>query len=467
MAKSRHGPCSCHVMLLVLFVLFLHASMATAQSPQLSEAQERIMRNLSNAVSTTMWNWNTTNSNPCLWSGVICSKSMDSSSSGSTITQLSLSGFGLSYSAILASICSLDTLQVLDVSGNSFSKLPDVFTSRCPMMASLTALNLSQDQLDGPLSDFSSFDQLEVLDLSFNFLNGDAGTKLSSLHRLRSLNLSSNGFAGDIPTNMAHFWKNWHYTYGNLTLLDLGQNNLTGNVPDEFFRFSKLQILLLSAIPASLSSVSTLYQLAANQNIFSGLIPIGITKHAKLLDLSYNMFSGEIPSDLFSTPVLNGSIPDTIAEALRLAYLELDANYLVGGIPWQVSRCSNLSLLNLADNELQGPVPNVLGNLDRLVVLKLQMNNLDGRIPSTLPNMSSLRTLNLSHNSFEGVIPHEIFRLSRLSVMNFQGNKTSGMIPTSISALMFLIELNLGDNELTGIISAMPNCRPSCQLFSI
>lgn len=85
---------------------------------------ERIMRDISSLVSTSnstmaislTKSWNTS-SNPCLWSGVICSSSHGLNSSASAVvTRLSLSGFGLSNTTILASICPLDTLQSLDLS---------------------------------------------------------------------------------------------------------------------------------------------------------------------------------------------------------------------------------------------------------------------------------------------------------------------------------------------------------------
>uniref|UniRef100_A0A0E0MKC0 non-specific serine/threonine protein kinase n=1 Tax=Oryza punctata TaxID=4537 RepID=A0A0E0MKC0_ORYPU len=431
---------------------------------------------------------------------------------GWIVTNLTLSGYGLSNSTIFATICSLETLQILDLSKNSFTNsVEQFFTSSCSMKAGLRSLNLSSSQLSMPLSNFSGFPLLEVLDLSFNSFSGDASTQLNSLPKLRSLNLSNNNLVGDVPTSMAPSLEelvlsinNFSgsipialFNYQNLTMLDLSQNNLNGDVPDEFLKLPKLRTLLLSGnqlsgnIPVSVSNVASLARFAANQNNFTGFIPRGITKNVRMLDLSYNNLSGVIPSDILTpvglwtvdltrnklegpipsslSPTLNrlrlgdnslsGTIPATIGDALALAYLELDSNQLTGSIPSELGKCKNLSLLNLASNKFQGPVPDAISNLDKLVVLKLQMNNLTGPIPSVFFGLASLSTMNLSQNSFTGELPSEIGELSKqtkLSVLNLQGNKISGSIPNSISLLTSLIELSLGNNSLTGTIPMMP-----------
>ncbi|KAE8821160.1 Receptor-like protein kinase 2 [Hordeum vulgare] len=210
-------------------------SMARVQPLQLNKAQESTMRNLSSMVSAMApWsNWNTTDSNPCLWSGVTCSVPSKRPGSSAVVLHLSMSRFGLSNSTILACLCSLDTLESLDLSQNRFTDLPRQFSS-CPLGARLRTLNLSYAQLPGPLGDFTRFRKLEVLDFSFSLLSGNVNKQLSSLPRLRSLNLSSNNLDGGLPTNMVH----------------------------------------------------SLKELVLSGNSFSGLIPSGITMNTEMLDLS-------------------------------------------------------------------------------------------------------------------------------------------------------------------------------------
>lgn len=210
MLERRYCYCPCVTpgfVLLILFpslFLFYHASVAAATTsaasslPSLNKTQEAIMMNISSVVSKRSWNsflnknirWNAT-SNPCDWSGVTCSPSGHGSSL--VVTNLTLHGFEISFSAIFASICHLETLQFLDLSMNSISTLPDYsFPFPCEMNTGLLRLNLSYNQLPGPLANFPVFRKLEVLDLSFNSFTRGVLNELIYLPNLRSLNLSYN-----------------------------------------------------------------------------------------------------------------------------------------------------------------------------------------------------------------------------------------------------------------------------------
>uniref|UniRef100_A0ACD5Y5K4 Uncharacterized protein n=1 Tax=Avena sativa TaxID=4498 RepID=A0ACD5Y5K4_AVESA len=497
--RRRYCSCSSHgfsrplPLLSFLFFLCLHVSIAAAAATGsgkppllLKSTQESILRDLLRVERIA--GWNTTASNPCLWSGITCSPS--DSNSSSVVTGIALPGYGISNSSVFASICALDTLLSLDLSKNSLADLGDRFSApSCSMKEGLRSLNLSSNQLATSLGDLSGLPQLEVLDLSFNHVKGNLSIELARFPQLRSLNLSTNGLNGGVPTSMLPSLEELvlsgnHlggpipqglFAYRDLVMLDLSQNSLTSDVPDEFWRLEKLKTLLLSgnelsgAIPGRLPNSTTLSRFAANQNKFTGSIPSGITAHVKMLDLSYNNLSGKIPSDLLVSPVLEtidltsnslegsipgnfsarlfrlrlgmnlltGSIPDSIGDASKLAYLELDDNNLSGSIPPQLGKCSELALLNLASNGLHGQVPDQLSNLEKLVVLKLQMNNLSGSIKSTFSSLTSLSILNLSRNSFTGEIPQTFDQLSKLSNMNLAGNKISGPIPVSVSSLQY------------------------------
>lgn len=123
------------LLLPLLFLSLSDMSMADVQSPWLSKAQDSTMRKLSSMVSNMApWTiWNTSDSNPCLWSGVTCYVPSQHSGSSAGVLHLSMSAFGLSDSTALASsICSLDTLQSLDLSKNRFTDFPQQLVS-CPL----------------------------------------------------------------------------------------------------------------------------------------------------------------------------------------------------------------------------------------------------------------------------------------------------------------------------------------------
>lgn len=110
----------------------------------------------------------------------------------STVT----TGLSLSYLRIctISSILRrLDTLRYLDLSLNFITAIPDSFLSNCTGLSGLKSLNLSYNKLTGVVRSFSSFASLEnLLDLYYNSLQGTVETQLSSLSKLKSLNLNSN-----------------------------------------------------------------------------------------------------------------------------------------------------------------------------------------------------------------------------------------------------------------------------------
>lgn len=447
--------------------------------------------------------WNTTNKNPCLWSGVSCNSTH--------VTGLSLLGLGLTTSSTNSSaslaffklVCELQSLVSLDLSLNSLAFVPSSFFSNC---SGLTSLNLSSNGLNVPLVEFSGLSKLESLDLSSNLLQGEVGGQWDGLRNLKILKLSHNSIEGKVPLILG-FKKlvlsdnqlngtipNEVSQLKNLTLLDLSMNSLSGSIPDGISQLKSLSFLDLSmnrlngSIPSNLSSIQSLNWFAANQNELTGSIPSGITRNLQFLDLSYNQLSGQIPSDLLSPSILkyvdlssnmlqgpiplnlsqslfrfrlggnnlNGTVPSSFQRLQNLTYLELNNNGLEGEIPVQLAMCRNLTLLNLAGNRLRGKLPNELGNLTKLVIIQLQYNYLSGEIPNGFSNMVKLIKLNLGQNSFIGSIPSSITNLLSLQNLNLASNRLDGSIPSNMSVLNRLIELQLGNNQLSGTIPRMP-----------
>ncbi|KAK4253004.1 hypothetical protein QN277_010845 [Acacia crassicarpa] len=475
---------------------------------KLSQNQNNTMISLSRLLNgtdlTDSWNI-ATNPNPCHWKGVACDQT------NSSVIKFLLYRHSISSSEFLTLLCQIESLQHLDLSGNSISSIPDDFITDCGKVAGLKLLNFSSNNIWGPLPTFRGFDGLESLDMSFNHFSGKVDSELAELASLKSLNLSFNSFNGPLPTKLGNSanleqleLSNNHFvgkipaeiqSYTNLTVLDLRTNNISGSIPGNIGDLSRLETLILSSnqlggeVPSALSNIKTLVRFAANQNEFNGSVPSGITRFLKNLDLSYNMLSGPIPAGLLSQlnlvsvdlsnnslsgPLpadisssivrlrlggnsLNGTIsPKPFATGQNLMYVELEANNLTGQIPSEVGSCQNLALLNLAQNQLSGELPAELGKLKNLQVLQLQGNKLSGQIPTQVSQLKKLLTLNLSDNSLNGTIPQAMFNLVTLSKLYLQQNKLSGSIPTSIIGMESLIELQLGENQLSGSIPKMP-----------
>ena len=216
------------------------------------------------------------------------------------------------------------------------------------------------------------------------------------------------GLTGPIPPELG--------SLANLTVLNLGSNQLTGPIPPELGSLADLTSLSLSGneltgpIPPELGSLANLTWLSLERNLLSGPIPpeLGSLANLTRLYLGGNLLSGPIPPEL-------GSLAN-------LTWLYLWGNQLSGPIPPELGSLANLTWLYLWGNELTGPIPPELGSLANLTWLSLQRNQLTGPIPPELGNLANLTWLNLVGNQLSGPIPPSLLRLDELRYFYIGGN---------------------------------------------
>ncbi len=139
-----------------------------------------------------------------------------------------------------------------------------------------------------------------------------------------------------------------------VTILDLRENGLVGEIPPDLGKLTDLLVLDLGG------------------NTLGGEIPPDLGKLTDLLvlDLGGNTLSGEIPPKL--------------GKLVNLRKLVLLENKLSGEIPPELQALSNLELLSLRDNGLRGTVPTELGTLTKLTKVRLAVNQLGGCVPANL-----------------------------------------------------------------------------------
>ncbi|ESR37397.1 hypothetical protein CICLE_v10029857mg [Citrus x clementina] len=400
---------------------------------------------------------------------------------------------------------SLSSLKVLKL---SYCELHHFPPSSSANFSSLKTLDLSKNQLNNSLFQFSSWvfglHNLVFFDLSGNQFQGKIPIGLGNLTFLRHLDLSYNEFNSAIPENLT-----------SIKTLDLSLNyDLAGKIPTSFVRLCKLTSIDLSFVKLSqdLSEVLDIFSACGAHALeslvlrscqFSGHLTnqLGQFKSLNRLRLRNNSLSGPLPSALgeltyltyldLSKNRLNGSIPLSVGQILNLEYLDLSNNLLNGSIPLSLGKFSHLEYLDLSNNRMSGTLSeNHFVNLTKLTsfstsgnplilqvnpnwvppfqldTLKLRSCHLGPHFPSWLHSQKHLSFLDISNTRISETIPrwfwNSIFQYIYLNLSSNQiygNNNLTGSLPTSIGTLSSLLTLNLRNNRFSGVIpESFQNC---------
>ncbi|XP_068639537.1 receptor-like protein EIX1 [Aristolochia californica] len=407
--------------------------------------------------------------------------------------------------SIPESISNLHQLELLDLSFNNIDggttldklcqlkKLKVFSLAECNLtgtipaclgeFSSLEVINLWSNQLDGALPDtLGQLAQLSLLQIGHNSLSGTVSeVHFKYLSNLLFLDFSSNfltlRFNDDWspPFNLSvsslrscHLgpqFPSWLKTQKQLFQLDISYANISGNLPEWFWGISPA-ILNLSRnmIEAKLQNPLKVAQgglVDLSYNLFWGPIP-SMLNDVFLVDISNNKFSGPLPQHMSqafpslkffyaSNNQISGTIPISIGE-MDLMLLDLSKNNLRGSIPPTIGNCRQLIVLDLSENFLQGEIPETIGSLNSLKYLHMEKNNLSGQIPYSIYNSSNLETIDLGENRLFGNIPASIGNFSRLRKLRLRSNLLSGKIPPQLAQAQSLHVLDLAHNNLTGLI---------------
>ncbi|OAY67163.1 Receptor-like protein 12 [Ananas comosus] len=218
----------------------------------------------------------------------------------------------------------------------------------------------SRNGLSGEFPLLQNCRGLVILDLGYNKFSGVIPLWIGeSLTHLTILDLRSNMFSGSISQQLAQL--------GYLQILDLSSNNLSGQIPRSFGNFSwrALKKGKTDRIDNA-SSVGYIISLSLDVK-GEELTFWKILYLVESIDLSNNNLSGEIPDEItdlqtlqylnFSRNNLIGHIPEQIGKMESLETLDLAMNNLSGDIPQSLSTLTFLNHLNLSYNNLSGVIP--------------------------------------------------------------------------------------------------------------
>ncbi|XP_073128061.1 receptor-like protein EIX2 [Henckelia pumila] len=236
------------------------------------------------------------------------------------------------------------SLSVLNLRNNSFSGGIPTSLSNCK---ELEVMDLGENTLTSGIPAWigDSLSSLIVLSLRFNKFHGIIPWSICDLQNVRVLDLSSNKISGLIPncfynlTAMAEKSKPQTSSIRSWILSHLGAGVMYGSLLDGVYFMWKGQEV----------------------NYVNRWIPV------ELIDLSNNNLTGDIPSEItklaalvalnLSRNNLTGFIPENIGLMKSLDSLDLSRNHLSGGIPTSLSELSFLGIMNLCYNYLSGKIP--------------------------------------------------------------------------------------------------------------
>ncbi|XP_062073703.1 receptor-like protein EIX2 [Humulus lupulus] len=252
------------------------------------------------------------------------------------------------------------SLLMIDLDNNNLTgKIPSSIGS----LHELRSLHIHNNSLIGEIPEpLKNCSALRVLDLSFNKLVGTIPRWIGSLPMLRFLVLRSNNLTDHIPVELCKLSSlqvldasNNNLTgivpkcFKNLTAMtsSLNQSMLPSFVFGTTIQWSRENANLV---------------IKGRENQYDSILYL-----LSALDLSDNKLSGEIPEELTSLQALlslnlsgnylSGSIPKKIGSMAELESLDLSRNRLSGHIPSGMSSLKFLSFLNLSYNNLSGEIP--------------------------------------------------------------------------------------------------------------
>ncbi|KAK7294064.1 hypothetical protein RJT34_16947 [Clitoria ternatea] len=353
----------------------------------------------------------------------------------------------------------LTSLEYLSLSGNYFGGLFLLSSLANHSRLEITLIKQPNWRLGQEIGFF--LPNLESSDMSNNACHGSIPSSFGDMSHLMLLDLANNNFSGQVP-------RQWFSNCTALAFLGLSNNSLHGQLFPSYWNATSMRVLILDnnyfngtiqdgllsssdnkfsgEIPNWLSNLQQLIGLSMSGNNFEGEIPHDLCKlNLALINLSQNRLSGNVPfglkgvslSKTFMTLSICLGLPALSADTYYYAHFDFghfsqDPSYITsesGGHEVVEFTTKSRSL------SYEGSI------LDDMSGLDLSWNQLSGDIPEQIGDLIRIHALNLSRNYFSGSIP--TFHMYTLNL--------SGEIPSQLDELHSLAIFNVSYNHLSGL----------------
>ncbi|KAL0694824.1 hypothetical protein Bca4012_062004 [Brassica carinata] len=250
-----------------------------------------------------------------------------------------------------------------------------------------------------------------------------------------------------------------------------------GEFPICLTRLTRLRVLDLSLnqmtgeVPSAISSLESLEYLSLSDNEFHGFFSLGSLSNLsklKVLKLyskskslhveSEGLWKLEFQLHVIALRSCNlGKLPHFLLHQKELRLVDLANNRLHGVFPSSLmENNTNLEVLILQNNSFTNfQLPKSVHNL---LLLDVSANELSLPFPENigwiLPNV---RHMNLSVNSFQGNLPHSLGNMKKMYYLDLSHNGFYGKLPRSLTMGCYSLQfLKLSDNKLSGHIFPEP-----------
>ncbi|KAB1670995.1 hypothetical protein [Gossypium barbadense] len=317
----------------------------------------------------------------------------------------------------------------------------------------LRSLDLSENAIAGCIENegfgklSSTLSNLEILDLSFNYLNDSILLSLSQLSSLRYLDLSYNRF--ERSSHPRGF--QWLSRLTKLETLHLSGNSLKNSIFLQMRNLSSLKTLSLGDNQLGGKLLHIQEELYLGGNLFRNNTISFLQGLSSLKSLT--LFNSRLQGSLDTKGLSN---------LTNLKKLDLSGNQIEsfqsfkdGGRKLELT---HLEELYLDGNHFNTSVFASLNKLSNLKSLSIRVNQLKGSIDmKDLEAFINLRKLDMSYNELKDLVIHQGWcDLKKLEVLDVSNNALEGMLPRCFSNLTSLRVLDVSRNHFQIPLSFAP-----------